>query len=180
MKICSILALSLLLPACNMVQEMGLRELEKLREPKVSLQSIKLGSSNIAEQKFLVNLRIDNPNVQSIKANDIELALAINGQGIAKGLTSQVVEIRGNSTSEVEVAVVANAIALLQQGLLMTSNGAKSVPYQITGQIGLLNGILKGIKIPISYSGSINTKELMKGSTMKNLLSIGNKNSNDN
>ncbi len=153
---------TLLLTACGNLQALGEQQLQGLREPRISVKGVKLGPSRLAEQKFLVDLAIENPNAQGISANEIALALAINGKGIARGINTKPLDIKANGTSQVEVAVVANTLELLQQGLLLGNAQQKTLPYQITGHIGLLGGLLQGLKFPISYSGQLDANDLMK------------------
>ncbi len=151
-----------LLTACNTLQATGEHMLAGLKEPHISVQNLRIGKSTLKEQKFLVTLRIDNPNAQAIKANAVDLALAINGKGIAHGTTTSPIDIKAHDTSPLEMAVVANTFELLEQGMVLSSMGTQEIPYQITGHVSLMSGLLQWIKLPITYSGSINAAELLK------------------
>ncbi len=157
-----LILLAVLSSACTPFQAIAQNQLEALKEPRVAVKRVKLGPSRLTEQKFLVDLSIENPNHQGISANEIALALALNGKDVARGINTRPVNIAANGTSQVQVAVVANTLELLQQGLSISGTQQKTVPYQITGHIGLLGGLLQGLKFPIRYSGQIDANELLK------------------
>ncbi|MGI9211792.1 MAG: LEA type 2 family protein [Methylococcaceae bacterium] len=150
------------LTACTSMQALGQRQLEGLQEPRITVKSIKPGPVRLTEQKFIVNLAIENPNEQGISAHEIVLALAINGKEIAKGINTKPVEIKSKATSQVEVAVLANTMELLQQGLLIGNGQQKTIPYQISGYIGLMSGVMQWLKLPVEYSGQIKPDDLIK------------------
>lgn len=157
-----LILLTVTLTACVSMQALGQRQLEGLQEPHITVRSIKPGPVRLSEQKFIVNLAIENPNEQGISAHEIVLALAINGKEIATGKNTQPVEIKPKATSQVEVVVLANTIELLQQGLLIGNGQQKTIPYQISGHIGLMSGVMQWLKLPLEYSGQIRPDDLVK------------------
>jgi|GEM_PF-3277707 LEA14-like dessication related protein len=157
-----LITLAAWLSACAPFQAIAQKQLEALQQPRVAVKRVKLAPSRLTEQKFLVDLAIENPNDQGVSANEIALALAINGKDIARGINTHPVNIEAHGTSQVQVAVVANTLELLQQGLSLSQSQQKTVPYEINGHIGLLGGLLQGLKLPVRYSGQIDANELLK------------------
>lgn len=157
-KLMLITTVALILISCANLAPL---DIQQLQAPKVNLIGLKLTELNLAAQKFLVKLQLNNPNVQGISINGIDLAVAINGKELARGATTNPLTLTSRGTSTVEIAAVANALSLLEQGLRLMQN--KPLEYTINGNLSVLPGIFSWVKLPLSYKGSVTLQQLRDG-----------------
>lgn len=136
-------------------------DFQSIKQPKISLVGLKLSELKLAAQKFLVKLQLENPNDQSFSVNGIDLAIALNGKELAKGVMNRPLSLAGHGSSTVEVEAVANALAMLEQGMILAQK--KYVDYNIHGHLSVLPGVFSWVKLPLSYSGRVTWQQLQKG-----------------
>jgi LEA14-like dessication related protein len=149
---------SLALVACANLPSL---DFQNLKEPKVSLVGLRLGKANLAAQKFLVTLQLDNPNSQGFNVNGIDLAVALNGKKLAEGATTRPLSLEGGGSSTVEVAAVANALAMLEQAMVLTQK--KAIDYEVSGHLNVLPGVFSWVRLPLSYKGTLTWEQLQRG-----------------
>ncbi len=92
------------------------------------------------EMRFMVKLRVQNPNDTAIRYNGIALDLDINNQPLASGVSDQAGEIPRFSEALVSVPVTISAFSAMRQawGLANSHNTGRQpgVPYTVRGKLG--------------------------------------------
>jgi LEA14-like dessication related protein len=98
---------------------------------KVNLVNITPASSGVFEQRFIVDLRLSNPNDFAIPLDGLSFEMNVNGEYFATGLSNQRVTIPRLATAVVSVETTANSFDLIRQILNAVQVGA--VEYSIKG-----------------------------------------------
>ncbi|MBK8325268.1 MAG: LEA type 2 family protein [Betaproteobacteria bacterium] len=124
-----------------------------LKSPNVSVTAIEVRELRLLEQKFRVQVRVQNPNDVDIAVNGMSFELELNGKPFATGVSNQVVTVPRYGTGTVEVEVVSGVREVLRQFL----DGKKEVPsrwpYRLRGQVSLVQPY--SLTIPYDTTGEI-------------------------
>ena len=83
--------------------------------PRVSLVSIKPLDMQMLEQRFVLELRIMNPNSAAIPVSGLSYALEINQREFAYGVSQQAVTIPPYGEALLQVEVVSNLLNVMRQ-----------------------------------------------------------------
>ena len=138
-----------------------------LKEPRVSLAGLNIKDLNPLKPSFLVRLKVDNPNDLDINLDGADVALALNGQPVAAGVSRSPLVLKKLGASEMDVEVTANTLSAVQQLLILQTRPA--VDYQITGNLIWNNWLGALGKLPLKFNGLIDRDTLMRaaGSLVK-------------
>ena len=112
-----------------------------MQKPEVSVANIRLLDGNLLEQRFLLTLRVMNPNTSEIAIEGLTFKVDLNGQPFAKGVGNQPVVIPRLGEAMVEVTATTGLGGLLRQ--LKAFKGREKVDYRISGR--LVTGNFGGI-----------------------------------
>lgn len=134
-----------------------------LDAPKVALSDIRLVGGGLVEQRFLLTLRVTNPNDRDLEVDTLSYEVELNGEPFAHGTRHSPFTLRALDDTLVEVEGVSNLAALLDQlqGLLRGPNGPEALPYRIHGRLrsgsfGFLPFDRKGeIRLPDDFGGRL-------------------------
>jgi LEA14-like dessication related protein len=143
--ICAVVLTGTMLSGCASLA--GLRE-----TPRVSLVSIAPVDFQIYEQRFLVTLRIQNPNATDITIRGLDYTIEINDKLFAQGVSGKPVSIPAYGEGTAEVEVVSTLQRVLEQLQSLGRRGAPSIDYGISGHVNI-DGIL--VPIPFDYDGTL-------------------------
>ncbi len=144
------------LPGCSLLTT----DYRNLKEPKVSLAGLNIKNPNPLKPSFLVQLQLDNPNDLELNLDGADVALALNGQPVAAGVSRSPITLKKRGSSTMNVEVTANTLSAIQQFLVMQSRPA--MDYQVTGHLDWLNWLGALGKLPFSFSGSLDRDTLMR------------------
>jgi LEA14-like dessication related protein len=120
--------------------------------PRVSLVSIQPLEMGVFEQRFVLQLRILNPNEVAIPVEGLSYAIEINGREFAYGVSRQDVEIAAFGEALLDVEVVSNLLNVVRQLQVLNSETRESLAYRLTGKISLANS---PASLPFDYSGEL-------------------------
>ena len=147
---CSILLCALWLGGCAGLQSYP-------ETPRVSLVSIQPLEMQMLEQRFMLQLRIMNPNDVEIPVEGLSYALEINQREFAYGVSQQAVNIPPYGEALLQVEVVSNLLNVVRQlQQAGDSTGDGGLEYRLHGKIGLAG--LRG-RLPFEYSGKLRFRE---------------------
>lgn len=97
------------------------------------------------EWRMLVNVRVQNPNRDSIDYSGVALALSVNGQPLASGVSPAQGTVAGYSETVLAIPVTVSAFSVVRQALGLTDlYPGQGVPYSIDGKLdrpGLLGAV---------------------------------------
>ena len=120
--------------------------------PRVSLVSIQPQELRVLEQRFVLQLRILNPNDVAIPINGLSYAIEINDREFAYGVSRQAVEIPAFGEALLDVEVVSNLLNVVTQLQAMQGETRNRLVYRLTGKISLADS---PVSLPFDYSGEL-------------------------
>ncbi|HYQ72592.1 MAG TPA: LEA type 2 family protein [Gammaproteobacteria bacterium] len=121
--------------------------------PRVSLVSIKPQDMQMLEQRFMLELRIQNPNSVAIPVEGLSYALEINQREFAYGVSQQEVSIPPYGEALLQVEVVSNLLNVMRQlQQLAGTAGGHGLEYRLRGKIGVA-GVRRAL--PFDFSGTL-------------------------
>lgn len=146
------------------------RNFDKLQEPQVSLAGLALKDANPLKPRFLVRLRVENPNDLEVKLDGAEVALALNGQPIARGLGHGPLSLAKRGASDLDVEVAADTLGIIQQFLALQSKSA--LDYEVSGHLAVLDWLGPLGRIPFDFKGTLNAESLWRGAESLGTLAV--------
>ncbi len=109
-----------------------------LREPlQVSIAGLEPLPSEGLEARFLMKLRVQNPNQAALTYNGISVDLDLAGRDFAMGVTNTPGEIPGFGEAVIQVPVTVPVTAILYQVLGITQGKPiEGLQYHLRGRVG--------------------------------------------
>ena len=129
MKLSKILLAGLVMLATACVGP-GLKE--KINVDVVGLEPMR---SDAMEGRFLVKLRVQNPNDQPINFNGLYVELDVRGSRVASGVSNDSGEVPRFGESTVEIPVTVPFTALIRQAIGLSGGMPATLDYQVKGRL---------------------------------------------
>lgn len=123
------LLLALALAGCA-----GLRGLDT--PPQISLVNLQPVQIRLFEQRYLVTIRILNPNPVALPIDGLEYAISINGSEFANGVSSQRVTVPAYGEKTLDLSVSSTLARLVDQ-IRRFGAGDGTLRYAISGSLEL-------------------------------------------
>ena len=126
---CLLLPLILLLTACATIDP-------DYERPKVDVVGITKSETDTAALQFTIQLRIVNPNAETIHLDGLYYELSLDGIEVVTGTANNLPTIEGYSDTVVSVSSAAslvNSVRLASR--LMNATGAE-LPYELRAKLG--------------------------------------------
>ena len=123
---CSLLLAGLFLAACATVPS-------DTEPPKISIANIAPKDVTIFEQRFDVQLRIQNPNEKELGINGIRFDIDLNEHEFANGMSGENVTIPRFSSQVLNVEVITGISSFLRQFQEFNKTGSSKLRYRIKG-----------------------------------------------
>jgi LEA14-like dessication related protein len=117
--------------------------------PRVHLVGMQLQQAELFEQRYLLRLRIQNPNDFALNIRGLDFQVQVNGERFADGVSSQALEIPAYGEGLAEVAVSSSLWSLARQIRDMGEGGPGQMEYRIHGRIALT-----GHALPVSFEST--------------------------
>ena len=136
--------------AWGLVACAGIGPGQRVEPPEVRLANIEFVEAGLFEQRFLMTLRVRNPNDFDLPIDGLRFALDINDRPFASGLSNRSVTVPrlGEQTVEVE----ASTTLLDVVGQFMGLSGRETLNYRMTGT-AFLRGAARR-EVPFEQTGS--------------------------
>lgn len=125
MKILGLLA-ALLLTACAAFVS---------KPPEVTLAGLDLESIGLFEQRYVLQLRVRNPNDADIPVDGLSFEVEVNGTHFASGISNQAVTIPRLGEAVLEVPATSNLASFLRQWRDPEQGGPAGLDYRIHGSL---------------------------------------------
>lgn len=109
---------------------------------KVNLSSIKILESTLLEQRFAVQIRVQNRSQSPLKIKGLSFDLALNGKDFATGVNNQQLTIKPLSEGLLAVDITSTLFSLLRQFQSMQKLESESFAYELSGTLHLSNKML--------------------------------------
>lgn len=141
----------------------GCASLQGLEPPSVNIADISLQDATLLEQRYRLQLRIQNPNPVEFAIDGLSYELEINGKPFAKGLSNQKVTVQRYSSALIDVEGTSNLMDILRQLSGVQKGDMKLVQYRLRGKLGLDDGS----RVPFESQGEIDLPNLFPGAPAK-------------
>ena len=122
----SLFVAGLLLAACATVPP-------DIEPPKISIANIAPKDFAIFEQRFDVQLRIQNPNEKDLGINGIRFDIDLNEKEFANGMSGEKVAIPRFGSQVMNVEVITGISSFLRQVQELNKAGAGKIRYRLKG-----------------------------------------------
>jgi LEA14-like dessication related protein len=129
-----------------------------LEPPQVSLAGIRIAKLTPDAQRFVLSLRVRNPNMMDIPLHSLSYQLELNGEPVANGRRNKPVTLPGGAEKTVDVEADASMQEVINQMQQMAGKGFPPVKYRLHGEFRLGNG---STPMPFEQSGSIDVGDLL-------------------
>lgn len=109
-----------------------------IEPPKVRVDSLQVLESRGLNQRFLVGLRVINPNDRALPIKGLSYTLALNGIDLLEGVTSKVPALEPFSETLVEVEAATDLVAALRLlNNLTRPDAGQNITYALTAKVSV-------------------------------------------
>jgi LEA14-like dessication related protein len=117
----------------------------KLETPRLSVVNVEMQKSDLWEQRMKVRMRVANPNDRPIPVKGLTVALEVQGQELAHGVSGAAFNVPALGEAEFDMNMTANMAGALLK-LLGSGNELKDeVDYRVKGKLSLAEGMMRSI-----------------------------------
>lgn len=124
--------------------------LPRLEPPQVHVAGVKLLDAGLLEQRYLLQLRVQNPNPRDVAIDGLQFKLELNGRAFATGVTGAKVVVPRFGSALVDVEAVSTLAGLARQLEEMFRKTGEPVRYGLTGKVHLAQPALA---LPFAQTG---------------------------
>ena len=124
----------------------------KFETPKLSVVNVELQKSDLWEQRMRVRMRVENPNDRPIPVKGLTVALDVQGQEVAHGVSGASFEVPALGEAEFDMNMTANMAGALLKLFGSGNQLSDSVDYRVKGKLSLSHGLMRSI--PFEDRGS--------------------------
>jgi LEA14-like dessication related protein len=128
----------------------------KLETPKLSVVNVEMQKSDLWEQRMKVRMRVANPNDRPIPVKGLTVALEVQGQELAHGVSGASFNVPALGEAEFDMNMTANMAGALLKLLGSGNELGDAVDYRIRGKLALSEGLMRSI--PFEDRGTFRLK----------------------
>lgn len=107
------------------------------QKPEVSVAGLKLVQVGVFEQRFILKLRVQNPNDVELRINGLSVEVELNGQPFITGLSDKGVTVPRFGEAVLEVMATSTLGSALKQLRELQKGGRERIDYRIVGRLNL-------------------------------------------
>lgn len=127
----------------------------KAEAPMVGLSNIQLSQMTLFEQRYTLQLRVQNPNDFDLPVKGMHCTLFINGREFASGVSAAAVTVPRFGEAMLDVDVVSDLRRVFEQ--LRDAGATESISYRLSGKLSV-DGY--AFSLPFDYRGEFDFKAL--------------------
>lgn len=124
----------------------------RLDPPRVSLAGLELEELGLFEQRYRLQLRVQNPNGADLPIAGMDFQLYLNDEEFANGLSDEKVTLPAFGEQVIEMRVTSSISSVIEQLQLFGRSEVQTFSYRLSGHVKLLH---RAIKYPFEYRGEI-------------------------
>lgn len=124
-----------------------------IEPPKISIANIAPKDVAVFEQRFDVQLRIQNPNDQELGINGLRFDLELNDKEFGNGMSGQQVKVPRFGSEVVTVEVITSLGSFLRQIQDLNTSGAGKLRYGLKGIVFVESP--SRFKLPFDEKGEV-------------------------
>lgn len=135
---------------------LGCASLGQRREPPiVSLAGLQMGEMTLFEQRYRLQLRVQNPNDVELPISGLHCTLVINDREFANGVSDASVIVPRFGEALLNVEVVSDLRRVIAQLRDRRRQPVESITYRLSGKLTLQNS---PFPIPFDYHGEFDLR----------------------
>ena len=124
-----------------------------MERPKISIANIVPKDIAVFEQRFDVQLRIQNPNDQELGINGLRCDIEFNDKEFGSGMSGQQVTIPRFGSEVVNVEVITGLSSFIRQFQELNKSGAGKLRYRLKGTAFVVSP--RSFKLPFDEKGEV-------------------------
>ena len=124
-----------------------------LERPQLSLVGVQLKDAQLAEQRFIVTLRVQNPNGRALPVRAIDCTIELAGERFGQGTTAATFTVPGHGEASFDMIVTTNLAASLPRLLPRLRDAREPIPYRLAGTVSTDLAFLRSI--PFDQGGEL-------------------------
>jgi len=134
----------------------------RLQKPEIALAGVDLVGLGLVEQRFVLTLRVRNPNDVELPISALNFNLELNGRQFAKGASEKPVIVPRQGEAELEVATVSRLAAVLKPLSEARKDGRERIGYRLYGTVELERAgrfpFERSGELPLAFLGKLAPK----------------------
>ena len=139
--------------AILMLLVVGCASLGQYPEPiKVTLSDLRPLDMTLLEQRYLLKVRVQNPNDAALRVRGVSYEIVLNGKEFAHGVSGEPFTVPGFGETIVEGEVVSTVFSFYEQIRQLQGNPDQRFNYEISGSLSLGAGVGR---VPFEYKGEL-------------------------
>ena len=136
--------------------------------PRVGLSDLEVVDFGVFEQRYRLELRVQNPNPGALRIRGMDYVLHINDQEFARGVSDRSVTIAAFGEARVDIDLVSSLAGVVAQLNELGKQGGDRLPYRLSGRLtigspeqsGLFGLIPLSRSLPFDYQGELSFPSL--------------------
>jgi LEA14-like dessication related protein len=124
-----------------------------IEPPKINIANIALKDVAVFEQRFDVQLRIQNPNDQELGINGLRFDIELNDKEFGSGMSGQQVKVSRFGSEVVNVEVITGLSSFLRQFQELNKSGVGTLRYRLKGTAFVVSP--RSFKLPFDEKGEV-------------------------
>lgn len=144
-RIYTLIAVLLPLSGCSSLGEFK-------EKPRVSIAGIQVTEANLFEQRYRLQLRVQNPNTVDLPINGLDYVVEINGKPFASGVSNRTMVIPRYGTSLIDVEGTSTLGALIKQLKDLDILREQTAQYVIKGTVRVSD---RDVTLPFEHRGDV-------------------------
>ncbi|WP_245795272.1 LEA type 2 family protein [Thioalkalivibrio denitrificans] len=130
--------------------------LARTEPPRVHLVGLQLQQMDLFEQRYLVRLRVQNPNDFPLRVRGLDFRVDIDGERFADGVSNRPLEVPAFGEALAEVEVSSSLWSLARRLRDAGEAGVGAMEYRLHGRVALT-----GYAVPLGFESSGNLGALV-------------------
>jgi LEA14-like dessication related protein len=127
-----------------------------LQAPEITPTTVELIDAQVLEQRFKVQLHVQNPNDRALPIKSVSCTLAVSGVDVGHGESTEPFSVPARGEGDFDMVVTTNLATSMPNLLLRLAQGKELPTYRLSGTV---NPDIRFMpSIPFEKSGQINPK----------------------
>jgi LEA14-like dessication related protein len=111
--------------------------------PRVNLVDLQPEQMTLFEQRYLVQLRIQNPNPEPLDVTGMSYEVELNDRAFAEGVHGESFTVAPFGEQVIDVVLVSTLFSVIDQLQGLQTDGPKSLRYRLSGTLSLKGSLTR-------------------------------------
>lgn len=137
----------------SLLAVVGCSSLGEYKErPRVSIAGVQVTDANLFEQRYRLQLRVQNPNQVDLPIRGLDYQVEVNGKAFASGVSDRAVVVPRYGTALLDVEGVSTLGSLIQQLKDLDPLKQQQAQYVIRGNVRVTD---RDLSLPFEHRGDV-------------------------